>query len=251
MAVVAHPNLALIYGAEMWRGTPMLVCEYLSGGTLSERLARLHLSVDEAIALGLVMADVLEHIHGVGVVHCDIKPSNIGFAADNVPKLLDFGLARIVSDAQRPTQMRQLSRWQAAADATISRLAGLASVQSTDSQRIIGTLLYMSPEAIRMEPLSTSFDLWSVCVVLDEALTCGDMSVHRTDAARHSRAHGASAGRRCQNRASRLSGVSRRFSRTRWPTIAAGARSRRRRFAGRCYPCSATCYRYNLSCFVS
>jgi hypothetical protein len=173
MAVVAHPNLALIYGAEMWRGTPMLVCEYLGGGTLSERLRRRRLSADETIALGLVIADVLEHIHGVGIVHCDIKPSNIGFTSDNVPKLLDFGLARIVSDVQRQTRTADVP-WVPGPDATIGRLAGLASVQSTDSQRIVGTPLYMAPEAIRMEPLSTSFDLWSACVVLYEALmgTC-------------------------------------------------------------------------------
>lgn len=170
MAVVAHPNLALIYGAEMWRGTPMLVCEYLSGGTLSERLRRRHLSADETIVLGLVLADVLEHIHGVGIVHCDIKPSNIGFTADNVPKLLDFGLARIVSDVQRPTRTADRP-WPAGSDATVGRLMSLLSVQSTDSQRVVGTPLYMAPEAIRMEPLSTSFDLWSACVVLYESLT--------------------------------------------------------------------------------
>ena len=50
----------------------------------------------------LVIADVLAHIHGVGIVHCDIKPSNIGYMAGGMPKLLDFGLARLANDSQQP-----------------------------------------------------------------------------------------------------------------------------------------------------
>jgi hypothetical protein len=163
MAVVAHPNLAVIYGAEMWRGTPMLVCEYLSGGTLADRLKRRQLPIDEALRLGIVIADVLEHIHGVGLVHCDVKPSNIGFTADNTPKLLDFGLARIVNSA--PEAARGIAR-----DLTTADAAGLTSLYSTASQCLVGTPLYMSPEAIRMESSSTSFDLWSTCVLLYEAI---------------------------------------------------------------------------------
>jgi serine/threonine protein kinase len=104
MAVVSHPSLALIYGAEMWHGTPMLVCEYLGGGTLADRLRISRLPSEEALDLGLVIADVLAHIHGVGIVHCDIKPSNIGYMAGGMPKLLDFGLARLANDSQQPNR---------------------------------------------------------------------------------------------------------------------------------------------------
>jgi hypothetical protein len=170
MAIVAHPNLALIYGAEMWRGTPMLVCEYLSGGTLSDRLKRRPLSAGETLALGLIIADVLQHIHDVGIVHCDIKPSNIGYTGEGVPKLLDFGLAQIVNEVQRSSRSGDATS-SAGGDVTVGGLASLASLPSTASQHVVGTPLYMAPEAIRMEPLSTSFDLWSACVVLFEALT--------------------------------------------------------------------------------
>jgi hypothetical protein len=168
MAVVSHPNLALIYGAEMWHGTPMLVCEYLGGGTLADRLRIGRLSDTEALDLGLVMADVLEHIHGVGIVHCDVKPSNIGFMAGGVAKLLDFGLARLAGD----TQGSKLN------GASTTRSAGgpvypattQGSTAPTDSRHFIGTPLYMSPEAINRETPTTLFDLWSLTVVLFEAV---------------------------------------------------------------------------------
>ena len=93
MARVLHPNLALIYGAEQWRGTPMLIVEYLDGGTLRDRIRRGPVPYVEAIDLGIVLADVLDRVHASGVLHRDVKPSNIGYTSDRRPKLLDFGLA--------------------------------------------------------------------------------------------------------------------------------------------------------------
>ncbi len=101
MVAVSHPNLALIFGAETWHGTPALVFEYLEGGTLGDRLQHGPLPASQVVQLGLAMSDVLDRIHAAGILHRDIKPSNIGYAGDGTPKLLDFGLARIMEDTRR------------------------------------------------------------------------------------------------------------------------------------------------------
>ena len=96
MASVLHPNLALIFGAEHWRGKPLLIVEYLEGGTLADYLQRGVLQVEEVVDLGIVLADVLDRVHASGVLHRDIKPSNIGYTRDGIPKLLDFGVAAML-----------------------------------------------------------------------------------------------------------------------------------------------------------
>ena len=73
MARVLHPNLALIYGAEQWRGTPMLIVEYLDGGTLRDWIRRGPVPYVEAIDLGIVLADVLDRVHASGVLHRDVS----------------------------------------------------------------------------------------------------------------------------------------------------------------------------------
>ena len=81
IAAVNHPNLAMIFGAQTWKGTPMLVFEFLEGGSLRDLLKRGQLPYAEALQLGITLADVLDHIHGAGIWQ--------------LPKLMDFGLARI------------------------------------------------------------------------------------------------------------------------------------------------------------
>ena len=97
-----HPNLALIFAAESWHGMPMLVVEFLEGGSLADRLrGGRRLPLTEVLALGVSLSDGLEHLHAAGILHRDIKPSNIGYTAAGQPKLLDFGLARILDDSHR------------------------------------------------------------------------------------------------------------------------------------------------------
>ena len=95
MAAVSHPAVAVIYGVESWQGLPFLVVEHLAGGTLARRLGS-PWSVEEALRLGVDLADALDAIHRRGLLHRDVKPSNIGFDGEAHPKLLDFGLARLV-----------------------------------------------------------------------------------------------------------------------------------------------------------
>ena len=135
MAAVAHPAIAQIHGLETWRGRPLLVVEFLHGGTLTARLARGPLPGAEAVSVTVTLSEALAALHAVGYVHGDVKPSNIGFASDGTPKLLDFGLARLTNDHDKP--------------------AG-------------GTLSYMSPEVLRGAPAGEADDVWSLCVVLYE-----------------------------------------------------------------------------------
>ena len=94
------PNLAVIHGVETWRGIPFLIEEYLPSGTLADRLVDGPLPVRDAIELGVTLADVLDRLHGGGIIHRDVKPGNIGFTQAGTLKLLDFGLAQLVRAAE-------------------------------------------------------------------------------------------------------------------------------------------------------
>lgn len=161
-ATVSHPGLAAIYGIETWEGTPMLILEYLEGGTLSRRLVEAPLSVPEMIETGQIVAQALEVLHTFGILHRDIKPSNIGYTRHGTAKLLDFGIARIYqdlrSDQEDPSEVVTVD----------GRL-----LQQPDN--VTGTLCYFSPEALDDEPPDPTFDLWSLTVVLYEALTARNL----------------------------------------------------------------------------
>jgi hypothetical protein len=154
MAAITHPNLALIFGIETWHGTPVLVMEHLDGGTLEERLAAAPLAPKDALDLIGLLADVLARAHASGLLHRDVKPSNVGFTSEHTPKLLDFGLVRLVGEAAPPTTALEPAMMESAATET----------------GIVGTPLYMSPEALAGERPDVGFDLWSLAVVAFEAL---------------------------------------------------------------------------------
>jgi len=156
MAAIAHPHLALIYGVETWRGIPILILELLEGGTLADRLETQPLSPIEAVDLGRTLADVLVRTHALGILHRDIKPSNVAYTRDGVAKLLDFGLARIVEEASVQS-----------ASEVLGDAVALSTIRT---QGFIGTPLYMSPEALSARPVDASVDLWSLAVVLYEAI---------------------------------------------------------------------------------
>lgn len=139
MATVNHRHIASIYGLESFQGMPILVCEYLPGGTLDDILRDGYLSCDEARYIVEQIAQALAYLHGRGVAHGDIKPSNIGFDEDDAAKLLDFGLAGRVSGR------------------LISSVSGG------------GTYAYMSPEKIQGQACDQRADLWALAVTLFEA----------------------------------------------------------------------------------
>jgi serine/threonine-protein kinase len=152
MAAITHPNLALIFGVEAWQGTPILVIEYLAGRTLAERLATGPLGWNETLQLSLTLADALDRVHSSGILHRDVKPSNIGFTEEEVPKLLDFGLVQIAK--------HDVVVW----------TDDLALDGGETESSVSGTPLYMSPEALAGERSDPTCDLWGLGVVAFEAI---------------------------------------------------------------------------------
>jgi hypothetical protein len=163
MASVQHENLAFIFGAETWRGTPMLVVELLTEGTLSAKLRRAPIPPAQAVDIAVALARGVEHLHEAGIIHGDIKPSNIGFTRSDVPKLLDFGVARILRE-RLPSVETTTRTWS-------GRVAlGAGTMQWPTDTHVAGTPLYMSPEALDGESARPAFDVWSLTVVLFEMI---------------------------------------------------------------------------------
>ncbi len=160
MATAQHANLATLYGLELWHGFPMMVMEYLDGGTLSQRIRVRPLPISEMLALGQQLGNALGVLHRTNLLHRDIKPNNIGYTAGGVPKLLDFGLVKLL-----PVSSTASTQSDAGADSV------WALSLSTEAGEVRGTPAYLSPEVLSGAPPSPQDDLWSLSVTLLEACT--------------------------------------------------------------------------------
>ncbi len=149
LANLKHPNIArLLDGGTTEDGRPYLVMEYIEGEPITAYADRQRLGVAGRIALVRQVCDALQFAHANLVVHRDIKPANILVTAEGVPKLLDFGIAKILDPDAMPHRV--------AATVTGVRLM---------------TPAYASPEQIRGESVTTASDVYSLGVVLYELLT--------------------------------------------------------------------------------
>jgi serine/threonine-protein kinase len=167
---VAHVHLAAVYGMETWQGTPLLVMEMLDGGTLSQRIEKGPLEAPAAVELGIAVAAALEHLHRADVLHRDVKPSNIGFTREGVPKLMDFGIARAMFDMRK--DLPDLAGAEGADALSLDPTTAVFPLaqRPSGSNQVVGTLGYLSPEAIDGRPADVSFDLWGLAIVLYECL---------------------------------------------------------------------------------
>jgi hypothetical protein len=176
-AKVVHPHLAGIYGVDTWQGNPILILELLEGGTLGQRIEQGALAPCETLELGIAMAGALERLHAAGILHRDVKPNNIGFTRDGVPKLMDFGIARRRLDTRTDDSSASSPSavWLEETEQDPTLIEGEPDSLTTPTHRLVGTLSYLSPEALQKEPASPAFDLWGLCVVLYECLIGGKL----------------------------------------------------------------------------
>ena len=171
-ARLIHPNLGVIFAAETWRGAPMLVLEFLDGGTLEDRIACGPIPVGDVVGWGIGLSGALEAAHARKILHRDIKPSNVGFSNDGTPKLFDFGVVRLLDDPASG-----ITDDEGTGPLSTSLLLGpdaAAPFTLTVGGRVAGTAPYLSPEAVQGMPPAPDFDVWSLTLTLYEALTGGN-----------------------------------------------------------------------------
>ena len=149
LATLDHPNIArLLDGGTTERGLPYFVMDYVEGTRIDEYCDSHKLSISERIKLFRDVCSAVTYVHQNLVVHRDLKPSNILVTAEGIPKLLDFGIAKLL----KPEMFSNL------ADATMAEFR-------------LMTPGYASPEQVRGEPVTTASDVYSLGVILYELLT--------------------------------------------------------------------------------
>lgn len=149
MAGLDHPNIAhLIDGGTTDDGVPYFVMEYIPGLPIDEHCDKHRLNVRERLELFRTVCSAVECAHERGVIHRDIKPGNILITKEGVPKLLDFGIAKIVDP----------DTWTGSIDRTLTVLR-------------LMTPEYASPEQVRGDPVTVATDVYSLGVLLYELLT--------------------------------------------------------------------------------
>jgi non-specific serine/threonine protein kinase len=159
LSAVHHPNLCAVYEVGYWQQRPFLAMELLDGWTLADRMAIRSLYPHEALEIGMQALAGLGAAHTAGILHRDIKPANVFITRLAEVKLLDFGLAK--DQAGRAT----------AASVGLGDDGATAVFTRTLTGVILGTYAYMAPEQARGETLDARADLYSLGVVLLEAMT--------------------------------------------------------------------------------
>jgi eukaryotic-like serine/threonine-protein kinase len=145
-----HANILDVHDIGSHEGSPYIVSELLHGVTLRERLRRGPLAVKEASGYALQLAQGLAAAHEKGIVHRDLKPENLFITGEGRLKILDFGIAKLLTSSTGET---------------------LASARArTEEGAILGTVGYMSPEQVRGEPADQRSDVFSFGAILYEML---------------------------------------------------------------------------------
>ena len=141
-AALDHPNICTIHEIDEADGKAFLAMAYLDGSTVSEKVKERPLKLDEALDIALQAGEGLQAAHEKGIVHRDVKSSNLMLTKDGRVQIMDFGLAYL-------------------ADRT----------RLTKSETVLGTPGYMSPEQAQRQPLDRRTDIWSLGVVVYEMVT--------------------------------------------------------------------------------
>ena len=157
-AAVTHPNIVTIYEIDEADGVTFIAMELVEGRTLRSLIGGGPLPIPEALRLATGIAEGLAQAHQDRIVHRDLKPENVIIGANGHPRILDFGLAKLVE------QHHDVLRSQASRDETRTE-------EMTRAGAVIGTPAYMSPEQARGEVVDARSDIFSFGVTLYELVT--------------------------------------------------------------------------------
>ncbi|MFE4632318.1 serine/threonine-protein kinase [Streptomyces sp. NPDC056773] len=142
LARLSHRALVTVYDVGRHGRGAFMVTELIRGATLRTRMDAGPLSAVQVTRIGAEISSALDHVHAHGVIHHDVKPSNILLGEEGAPHLADFGLSRTVSDHSHST-----------------------------SDPLVGTLAYMAPEQFLGQGAGTASDIYALGLTLIEALT--------------------------------------------------------------------------------
>jgi Tol biopolymer transport system component len=151
---LSHPHICALYDVGREGDTEYLVMELLEGESLSDRLARGALPLEQTLRYGVEIADALDKAHRQGIVHRDLKPGNVMITKSGV-KLLDFGLAKAMAPSAKPSSFTALPTQQAL----------------TQEGTILGTFQYMAPEQLEGKEADGRTDVFAFGAVLYEMAT--------------------------------------------------------------------------------
>jgi eukaryotic-like serine/threonine-protein kinase len=152
LALLDHPGIAKVYAAGVedtsLGSLPYFAMEFVDGVSLLEHAASRALDTPARLRLVVAVCKAVQHAHQRGVVHRDLKPANILVDADGQPRVLDFGIARLIDEAEGGTRLTQMGE-------------------------LVGTLPYMSPEQLNGDPMAvdTRADVYALGVILYELLS--------------------------------------------------------------------------------